>query len=265
MLLALDIGNSNITCGLYNTTENNLDQSRGSTWRLETNPRHTEDEFGLLLLQLLSFHMPKEQAISAVVMASVVPTLTQTLRNAVQKYLELSVLVVSPDLKTGINILYDNPNQVGADRIVDAIAVKHLFGLPACVIDFGTATTFNAVNRNGDYLGGAIATGVKTSAEALFAKAAKLPSVEIVAPPVVIGQNTVHAMQSGLVFGYVALVEGMVARFKKELGDDMKVIATGGLAGVIAGQTNVIDTVAPDLTLDGLKLFWEMNQTEALL
>jgi type III pantothenate kinase len=162
-------------------------------------------------------------------------------------------LVVDAGVKTGVRVRYEDPRTVGADRIVDAVAVLHLYGTPACVVDFGTATTFDAIAENGDYLGGAIAPGISIAADALFQRTAKLPSV--------IGRNTVHSMQSGLLYGYVGLVEGMVARFRQELGENMKVIATGGLADILAHETDVIQIVAPWLTLDGLQIIWEMNHT----
>jgi type III pantothenate kinase len=168
--------------------------------------------------------------------------------------------MVDASVQTGVRVRYDDPSQVGADRIVDAAAVQRLYGGPACVVDFGTATTFDAITAEGDYLGGAIAPGIGIAAEALFQRAAKLPKVELKAPPAAIGRNTVHSMQSGLLFGYVGLVEGMVARFRRELGPQMKVIATGGLSELIARETPVIASVAPWLTLDGLRIIWEMNQ-----
>ena len=164
-------------------------------------------------------------------------------------------------IKTGIRIRYEDPRAVGADRVADAVAVHQLYGGSACVIDFGTATTFNAINTKGEYLGGAITAGVNLAAGALFEHAAKLPPVDLARPPSVIGKNTVHAMQSGLLFGYVSMVEGMVSRFRVELGEEMKVIATGGLAESIAKETDAIDIIAPWLTLDGLRMIWEMNQS----
>jgi type III pantothenate kinase len=164
-------------------------------------------------------------------------------------------------VRTGVRIRYDNPREVGADRVVDAAAVRALYGTPACVVDFGTATTFDAVSAEGDYLGGAIAPGIGIAAQALFERTAKLPRVELSRPPSVIGRNTPHSMQSGLLFGYVGLVEGMVARFRAELGPQMKVVATGGLAPLIAAETEIIDVVDPWLTLEGLRLIWELNRT----
>jgi type III pantothenate kinase len=167
---------------------------------------------------------------------------------------------VDAGVKTGVRVRYEDPRAVGADRIVDAVAVVRLYGGPACVVDFGTATTFDAISASGDYLGGAIAPGIGIAADALYQRTAKLPRVDIQKPPSVIGRNTVHSMQSGLLYGYVGLVEGMVTRFRQVLGPDMKVIATGGLADIVAHETAVIQVVAPWLTLDGLQMIWEMNQ-----
>lgn len=254
MLLALDIGNTNITAGLYEGT------TLGPRWRLATRHHRTADEYGVYLVQLLAYHGLRPDAISAAVIASVVPPLTGTFVQATQQYLGQLPLVVDGLMKTGVRVMIDEPSQVGADRIVDAAAVQQLYGGPACIVDFGTATTFDAISAAGDYLGGAIAPGLSISADALFERAAKLPKVELQRPPSAIGRNTVHSMQSGLLFGYVGLVEGMITRFRHELGSDMKVIATGGLAEIIAHETSVIEIVAPWLTLDGLRIIWEMNQ-----
>jgi type III pantothenate kinase len=167
---------------------------------------------------------------------------------------------VDAGVKTGVRILYEDPKAVGADRIADAAAVQRLYGGPACVVDFGTATTFDAISPEGDYLGGAISPGIGIAAEALFMRAAKLPRVDLQRPPTAIGRNTTDAMQSGLLFGYVALVEGMVDRFRKELGSEMKVIATGGLAEIISAETDTIQVVAPWLTLEGLRIIWNLNR-----
>ncbi len=194
-------------------------------------------------------------------MASVVPPLTGRLEQACRYYLNRELLLVTHQTRTNVRILVDEPGSVGADRIVDAAAVRELYGGPACVLDFGTATTFDIIDKEGSYLGGAIAPGISIAADALFTRTAKLPRVDLVPPPSVVGKNTTHAMQSGLLYGYVALVEGMLARFRKELEIDMKVIATGGLAELIAAQTDSIQIIAPWLTLDGLRIIWEMNHT----
>lgn len=253
MLLTIDIGNTNITIGLYDGEE------LGPRWRLATVHERMPDEYGLQLHGLLSHVGRKPADLTGICLASVVPPLTGKFIQACRQYLELDPLEVDTGVKTGVRIRYENPRAVGADRIVDAVAVQHLYGTPACVVDFGTATTFDAISAEGDYLGGAIAPGINIAAEALFRFTAKLPRVDLQRPPAAIGRNTVHAMQSGLLFGYTSLVEGMVARFRKELGPEMKVIATGGLAEIVARETDVIEILAPWLTLDGLRIIWEMN------
>ncbi|HNB52413.1 MAG TPA: type III pantothenate kinase [Anaerolineales bacterium] len=254
MLLTIDLGNTNLTLGLYEG------ETLGPRWRLATDHDRMPDEYGLQLLGLLN-HVGRSPAdLTGVVMASVVPTLTSRIMEACKRYLGQDPLNVDAGVKTGVRVLYDPPRAVGADRICDAAAVQHLYGGPACVVDFGTATTFNAITKEGDYLGGAIAPGLGIAADALFQRAAKLNRVDIARPPSVIGKNTPHAIQSGLFFGYVGLVEGMVARFRADLGTDMKVIATGGLSEIIAPETPVIDHIAPWLTLDGLRIIWELNR-----
>ncbi len=253
MLLAIDIGNTNITLGLYEA------DTLGPRWRLATVHERMPDEYGLQLVGLLDHAGVPPKEVRAAALASVVPPLTGTWVHVCQRYLNVDPLVVETGVKTGVRVRYDDPKQVGADRIVDAAAIHTLYGGPACSVDFGTATTFDAISAEGDYLGGAIAPGIGIAAEALFMRTAKLPRVDLVRPPSVIGKNTVHSMQSGLLFGYVALVEGMVARFRKELGPAMKVIGTGGLAELIAKETSVIEIIAPWLTLDGLKIVYDLN------
>lgn len=254
MLLAIDIGNTNITLGLYEGKE------LGFRWRLATAYDHMPDEYGLQLLGLLQHAGHTPASLTGICLASVVPPITGKIIDACHRYLSMEPLVVDTGIKTGVRVRYEDPRAVGADRIVDAVAVLRLYGTPACVVDFGTATTFDAIAENGDYLGGAIAPGIGIAAEALFQRTAKLPRVDVQKPPSVIGRNTVHSIQSGLVYGYVGLVEGMVARFRQELGANMKVIATGGLADVVANETPSIQIVAPWLTLDGLQIIWDMNQ-----
>ncbi len=254
MLLTIDIGNTNLTLGLYEG------ETLKSHWRLSTDNKRMPDEYGLQLLGILQQAGCDENCLTGICLASVVPHLTRYVEQACEEYLRIHPLIVDVGIKTGVRILYENPSAVGADRVADAVAVHKLYGGPACVIDFGTATTFNAVNARGEYLGGAITAGIKLSASALFQHAAKLPSVDLARPPSVIGKNTVHAMQSGLLFGYVSMVEGMVSRFREELGAEMKVVATGGLAESIAKETKAIDIIAPWLTLAGLRIIWEMNQ-----
>jgi type III pantothenate kinase len=254
MLLAIDIGNTNITLGLY------AGEELGPRWRLATDHERMPDEYGLQLLGLLSHADRAPGDITGICLASVVPPLTSKVVEACRSYLGCDPLLIDTGVKTGVRILYEDPRAVGADRIVDAAAVQRLYGGPACVVDFGTATTFDAISARGEYLGGAIAPGITIAAEALFLRTAKLPRVDLQRPPAAIGRNTTHAMQSGLIFGYVSLVEGMVARFRKELGPEMKVIGTGGLTEVIARETDAIQILAPWLTLDGLRIVWELNR-----
>jgi type III pantothenate kinase len=254
MLLTIDIGNTNLTLGVYEA------ETLGPRWRLATVHDRMPDEYGLQFLGLLSHAGIDPQTLTGICMASVVPPVTGKVVGACQEYLGQDPLVVDAGVKTGVRILYEDPRAVGADRIVDAAAVQCLYGGPACVVDFGTATTFDGISTEGDYLGGAIAPGISIAAEALFLRTAKLPRVDLQRPPTAIGRNTVHAMQSGLLFGYVALVEGMVIRFRAELGPQMKVIATGGLAEIVARETEIIEIIAPWLTLDGLRIIWDLNR-----
>jgi type III pantothenate kinase len=254
MLATIDIGNTNITLGLYDGEE------LGARWRFATNHQSMPDEYGLQFINMLNHAGIEVEQLSGVCMASVVPPLTGILEEACRSYLKQEPLVVDAGVKTGVSILYDNPRGVGADRIVDAAAVQKYYGGPACVVDFGTGTTFDAITDKGEYLGGAIAPGIGIAAEALFARGAKLMRVDLQRPPSAIGRNTTNALQSGLLFGYVGLVEGLVARFREELGPKMKVIATGGLAEVVAKETDVLEIIDPWLTLKGLQIIWELNQ-----
>ncbi len=255
MLLTIDIGNTNLTLGLYKGSQGVF------YWRLATDHERMPDEYGLQILGLLDHARFSPSELDGVCIASVVPPLTGRIIQACQKYLNLNPLILDHSLKSGIKILYENPQSVGADRIADAAAVVHLYGGPACIIDFGTATTFNAITKNAEYLGGAIAPGVGNALEALFTRTAQLPRIDLKRPPSVVGRNTIHAMQSGIVFGFVSLVEGMVVRFRDVLGSEMKVIATGGLADIIAKETSVIDHNDPNLTLDGMRIIWELNRS----
>jgi type III pantothenate kinase len=254
MLLTIDVGNTNLTLGLYEG------EKLGPHWRLATDHDRMPDEYGLQLLGLLEHAACTVDALGGVCLASVVPQLTQRVAQACREYLQQDPLVVDAGVKTGIRIRYEDPRAVGADRVADAVAALRLYGGPACIIDFGTATTFNAVTKEGEYLGGAITAGIGLAADALFTHAAKLQRIDLQRPPSVIGRNTMHAMQSGLLFGHVSMTEGMVGRFRNELGEDMKVIATGGQAEIVAHETKVIDILAPWLTLDGLRMIWELNR-----
>ena len=254
MLLTIDVGNTNLTLGVYQGN------GSGPRWRLATVHERMPDEYGLQFIGLLQHAGFSPTDITGICLASVVPPLTGKVVDACRQYLGQEPLVVDTGVRTGVRIRYEDPKAVGADRIVDAAAVQKMYGGPACVVDFGTATTFDAISDSGDYLGGAIAPGIGIAAEALFLRTAKLPRVDLQRPPAAIGRNTVHAMQSGLLFGYVSLVEGMVARFRSELGPEMKVIGTGGLAEIVARETSVIQIIAPWLTLDGLQIIWELNR-----
>ena len=254
MLLAVDIGNTDTTLGVFEGEELH------ATWNMATDIHRLADEYAALLLNLLHHQGLNPPDIKEVVMCSVVPPLIATFDELFQRYFHISPLVVGAGVKTGVRIRMDNPREVGTDRIVNAAAAHHLYGGPIIIADLGTATTFDTVSKEGDYLGGAIAPGIVTAAEALFMRAAMLPRVELVHPKRAIGTNTIAAMQSGIVFGYVGLIEGMVARIQQELGEKAKVVATGGYAELIAKETAVIEMVNPDLTLIGLRLIYLMNK-----
>ena len=254
MLLCIDIGNTNIVMGIYR------DDDLVSHWRISTDHQKMADEYGMLLCSLMAHKNHDMRDVSGVVMASVVPPVSDTILAMIEQYVGIKPLVIGAGVKTGVAVRYDTPREVGADRIVNAVAAYRLYGGPACVVDLGTATTFDAVARNGDYLGGAISPGIRIAAEALAQRAAKLPRIDLKRPEQAIGANTTDAMRSGILFGYVGLVEGMVRRFRAELGEDMRVIATGGLASVIGAETNVIEHVDPWLTLKGLRMIYDMNQ-----
>ncbi len=254
MLLAIDIGNTDTALGVFENEE------LRATWHMATVIHRMVDEYAALLLNLLHHQGLDSADIKEVALCSVVPPLTATFEELFQRYFHISPLVVGVGIKTGVRIRMDNPREVGADRIVNAAAAHHLYRGPIIIADLGTATTFDTVSKEGDYLGGAIAPGINTAAEALFTRAAMLPRVELVHPKQAIGTNTIAAMQSGIVFGYVGLVEGIVARIQQELGEKAKVVATGGYAELIARGTAVIDEVNPDLTLVGLRLIYLMNK-----
>ena len=253
MLLVIDIGNTNITMGLFDG------DVLGPRWRFAAGNEKTPDEYGLLILSLFRRAGMSASDVHGAAISSVVPPLTGVFVDACRQYLQDDPLVVDDACNTGVTIRYEDASQVGADRIVDVAAALRLYGGPACVVDFGTATTFDALSKEGEYLGGAIAPGIGISSDALFQRASKLPKVSLQRPPAVIGRNTAHSLQSGMLFGYIGLVEGMVERFRNELGAEMKVIATGGMAELIASETEVISVIAPWLTLDGLKIINDLN------
>jgi type III pantothenate kinase len=258
MLLAIDVGNTNIVLGVFEG------KTLVQSWRLHTVRERTADELGLLVEGLFAHSGVLRSSVTAIVLGSVVPPLTGTTASMVQRYFNVPIVIVDPATNTGMPILYENPSEVGADRIVNAIAARELFGAgsnrPLIVCDFGTATTLDAVSANGEYLGGAICPGVAISADALFQRAARLPRIDVRKPARVIGRTTVGAMESGLFFGYVGMVEGLVRRMSDELGGNVMCVATGGLAAVIAPETRLIDHVDIDLTLQGLRIVWERNQ-----
>jgi type III pantothenate kinase len=254
MLMAIDIGNTNIAFGVFE------EERMRATWSIATDIRKTADEYAVLLLNLLPREGLTFADIDSVIICNVVPPLEPIFEELSERYFEVSPLIVGPGVKTGVRICADNPREVGADRVVNTLAAHRLYSGPVIVIDFGTATTLDVVSEEGDYLGGAIAPGIGIASEALFERASKLPRIELIAPQHAIGRNSVTAMQSGVIFGYVGLIEGLVHRIREELGGKARVVATGGLAGVIAKETKVVDEVSPHLTLYGLRLIHELNR-----
>jgi type III pantothenate kinase len=254
VLLAVDVGNTNVVLGIYNGRELQV------SWRISTNRQQTGDEYGVILKNLFSQADVCEADLSGIIISSVVPPLMFSLEEMALRYFKLQPLVVGPGIKTGIKILVENPREVGADRIVNAVAGFELYGGPLIIVDFGTATTFDAISARGDYLGGAIAPGISISTEALFQRAAKLPRVEMVRPARVIGRDTITSMQSGIIFGFAGQVDGIVGRMSREFPVKPKVIGTGGLAQLIAAESETLELVNPLLTLEGLRLLYERNR-----
>lgn len=253
MLIALDIGNTNITIGVFQ------DKTLKASWRLDTDTHRLPDEYAVTLINLFNIKKIDKEAINSAVICSVVPPLTVIFEEVFKSYFSIDPLVVSSGTKTGVKILYDSPRDVGTDRVVDTAAAFRLYGGPIIIVDFGTATVFDAVTKEGWYLGGAIAPGLSIAAESLFNNTSQLRRVEIVKPPAAIGKNTTMSMQSGIVLGHIGMVESMIERFKKELGADSKVVATGGYAEFMSKETKMFDFVNPELTLTGLKMILEMN------
>ncbi|CDF59105.1 type III pantothenate kinase [Thermobrachium celere] len=258
MLLVFDVGNTNIVLGVYDGKKLVID------WRIATTTQRTADEYGIVVINLFEKAGLNYKDIEAVVVSSVVPNIMYSLEHMIRKYFNVEPLVVGPGIKTGINIKYDNPKEVGADRIVNAVAAHDIYKRSLIIVDFGTATTFCAVGKNGDYYGGAITPGIKIASDALFERAAKLPRIELVKPPTVICKNTVQSMQSGIIYGYAGLVDNIVTKMKKEM-EQLKeeepfVVATGGLAKLIATESSTIDEINPYLTLEGLRIIYEKNR-----
>jgi type III pantothenate kinase len=237
------------------------EQSLRATYRYATDVGRFADEYGVLMLSLLSHDGLGAESIDEAVIACVVPDLEPRFTSICKRYFNVSPVIVSAGVKTGLRILYDTPRDVGADRVADAVAATHLYGTPLIVVDLGTGTVFDAISREGDYVGGAIAPGLGIASEALFSRAAKLQRVELSRPASPIGRNTVSAIQSGILFGYVGLIEGIVARMKEELGDDAKVIGTGGYAAIICKETDIFHTINEDLTLEGLRIIHDLNRS----
>lgn len=253
MILVLDVGNTNIVIGVYEKEQLKYH------WRIETNRNRTEDEYGMMIKSLFEHQGSSISQVKGIIISSVVPPIMFFLEKMCEKYFNIKPLIVGPGIKTGLNIKYDNPKEVGADRIVNAVAGIHEYGSPLIIVDFGTATTYCFINEESHYMGGAIAPGINISTEALYTKAAKLPRIEIASPENIIGRSTVEAMQAGIVYGYVGQVDGIVSRMKAHSKKEPKVIATGGLAGLIAKESKYIDIVDPLLTLKGLHLIYKRN------
>lgn len=254
MLLVMDVGNTNTVIGVYDGDE------LVKNWRIVTIINRTADEYGILIQNLYYSSKISSRDISSIIVSCVVPPMMRVIDELCVKYFSVKPLYVEPGIKTGMPINYDNPKEVGADRIVNAVSAYHRFKRAIIVVDFGTATTFDYISQDGEYMGGIISPGIQTSSEALFNKASKLPKVEMISPGNVIGKNTINSIQSGLVFGYVDMVDGIVNRMKKEVGSDPPVIATGGLASIIANESRTINEVDEFLTLKGLKIIYDMNR-----
>jgi type III pantothenate kinase len=255
MLLVMDVGNTNTVLGVYEKTH------LLAHWRLTTVRDRTVDEYGILARNLLTLASIEAAAIDALIVASVVPPLNSVLESMARAYFKLKPLFVEPGVKTGMPILYDNPQEVGADRIVNGVAAFERCRSAAIVVDFGTATTFDAISAKGEYLGGAIAPGLSISAEALFERAARLPRVDIRRPPSVIGRNTTHSLQAGLYFGYVALVQGILERMRQEMAAPVRTIGTGGLVSPLEAELRtILDDLDPNLTLEGLRIIYDRNR-----
>ncbi|CAG7656384.1 type III pantothenate kinase [Paenibacillus allorhizosphaerae] len=253
MILVVDVGNTNIVLGIYEGKE------LLHHWRLSTNRSATADEYGMTMYNLFHHAGIALHQVEGVIISSVVPPLMFVLETLCLKYLKKNPLIVGPGIKTGLNIRYENPREVGADRIVNSVAAIELYGAPCIVVDFGTATTFDYIDENAQYIGGAVAPGIGISTEALYQRAAKLPRIELVKPKSVVGRNTIASMQAGIIYGFAGQVDGIVERIRQEFRSEPKVVATGGLAELIIAESRTIQLVNPLLTLQGLQLIYERN------
>ncbi|MGG7179023.1 type III pantothenate kinase [Clostridium paraputrificum] len=258
MILLVDVGNTNIVLGVHK------DNNYIASWRISTDAKKTSDEYGIQVMQLFSQNNLNPKEVKGIIISSVVPNIMHSLENMIRKCFSIEPIIVGPGIKTGMNIRYDNPKEVGADRIVNAVAAYEMYKKSMIIIDFGTATTFCAITKTGDYLGGCIVPGIKISSDALFERAAKLPRVELEVPKNIICKDTISSMQSGILYGYIGQVEYIVNKMKEEMKRNGKeeplVVATGGLAKLIAKGTKVIDKVDSDLTLEGLKILYYKNK-----
>lgn len=258
MILVVDVGNTNIVLGVYNNSENI------ASWRISTDAKKTSDEYSIQVMQLFIQSNLNPREVKGIIISSVVPNIMHSLENMIKKSFGINPLIVGPGVKTGINIKYDNPKEVGADRIVNAVAAHDKYKRDLIIIDFGTATTFCSLSKEANYLGGCITPGIRIASDALFDRAAKLPRVELEVPKNIICKNTISSMQAGIIYGYIGQVEYIVSKIKKEMkdlgSDEPLVIATGGLAKLIAKETEVIDKVDSSLTLEGLRIIYEKNK-----